>query len=71
MTSSHPLTDADARENIMRLWQLVDCRYRKFRDSHAKRAMTGRAMLHEITFPLEAYAGQGAKTRPISDIWSG
>jgi hypothetical protein len=40
----------------MRLWQLRGCRYRKFQTAGVKRAMTGRAMLHEITFPLEAYA---------------
>src|SRR5712691_1538621 len=54
-TISHPLRGARCRKSTMPLWQLRGCRYRKFRTAGVKRAMTGRAMLRVITFPLEAY----------------
>jgi hypothetical protein len=47
----------------MRLWQLRGCRYRKFRTAGVKHVMTGRAMLHVITFPREAYAGEPRQRR--------
>ena len=47
----------------MRLWQLGGCRYRKFWTADVQRAMGGRAMLHVITFPREAYAGQAVQKR--------
>jgi hypothetical protein len=53
-----------AREQTMRLWQLNDCRYRKFWDSRreARHDRTG-AMLHEITFPLRRIWGTPAQQR--------
>src|SRR6267142_6470334 len=53
-----PLRGADARENTMRLWQFLSCRYRKFGTAGVRCAVTGRAMLRVITFPSRGVCGR-------------